>query len=328
MLAVILIGGQGTRLRPLTCGASKPLLPLLNRPFLLYQFDLLKMHGVRDAVLCASEKSRDLDRVLLKGRRMGLRLRVCRENRPLGTGGALKNALKFSPARDPVLVLNGDILHALDIRAFSRFYRARRAEAAIALTRVKDPSAYGLVVADASGRVRQFLEKPSWDEAKTDAVNAGAYLIDPSLIGLIPDGRCSLERDFFPRLLSGGRRFFSRVTLGYWMDIGTPEKYLQAHLDLMDGRAGGRQSLVVMGPGSRAENGARFFGRVCLGANCRVGKDAVLEDCVILDGTIIGDGASLKRCVIGPRCRIEARARVENISALAADSRIKAYSLL
>ena len=236
MIALILIGGAGTRLRPFTCDYPKPLLPVLNRPFLEYQFDVLKRHGVRDIVLCTAYKPGLFHRMLGDGRSRGLRLRWVHEDRPLGTGGAVKNAQ--SRIKETTLVLNGDILHTLDVSAFLRFHRRVRADLSIALTRVKDPTLYGLVETDPSGRVRRFLEKPSWDEIVTNAINAGAYLFEPSVVARIPPGvNYSLERSLFPHMLEDGARLFGYVSRGYWMDIGTVEKYLQVHIDILGGAA-------------------------------------------------------------------------------------------
>ena len=354
MIALILIGGAGTRLRPFTCDFPKPLLPVVNRPFLEYQFDILKRHGIRDVVLCTAYKPAGFHRVLGNGRRLGLRLRYVHETRPLGTGGAVKNA--SAHLASSILVLNGDVLHALDVTGFLKFHRAKRAELSIALTRVKDPTLYGLVETDPSGRIRKFIEKPSWDEIVTNTINAGAYLFEPSVLSRIPPGiNHSLERALFPHMLEDGARLFGYVSRGYWMDIGTVEKYLQVHLDILGGVApcrlpvprrrpglfagpGARlgreltldheQGCVVLGRGTRVEDFARFSRRVCVGSRCTIGKGAALEDCVVLDGSRIGDGAVLKNCVVGPDCRVGAHAVMSSGTALAGGSILRAYSQL
>lgn len=351
MVALILIGGAGTRLRPFTCDYPKPLLPVLNRPFLEYQFDVLKRHGVRDIVLCTAYKPGLFHRMLGDGRGRGLRLRYVHERRPLGTGGAVKNAQAH--LKGTTLVLNGDILHTLDVSAFLRFHRRVRADLSIALTRVKDPTLYGLVETDPSGRVRRFLEKPSWDEIVTNAVNAGAYLFEPSVTERIPAGvNYSLERSVFPHMLEEGARLFGYVSRGYWMDIGTVEKYLQVHIDILGGatrlplppgrrrpglRAGSgvrlgreltldREGSVVLGDRARVGDFARFSGRVCVGPDCEIGKGASLEDCVVLSGARIGDGAALKGCVVGPKSRVGHHAALSAGSALAGGSTLRPFS--
>lgn len=340
MLAVILIGGLGTRLRPLTCDTPKPLLPILNKPFLHYQFQALKAHGVREIVLCTSYRASDFRRAFGTGRSLGLKLSFVHEREPLGTGGALKNAESLVAGKGPVLAMNGDVLNGLDLSAFLRFHRARRGDLSIALTRVKDPTQYGLVKADPDGRIREFLEKPSSDEIESNTINAGTYVFDPSVLRLIPPGTpYSLERNLFPQLASQGR-VFGYVMSGYWIDIGTIGKYLQAHHDILSGRApfkprglreaapGPDAGRAVLGPGTVVGKGVRFAGHVCVGPRCRIGRGAWLEDCVVLAGTSLGPGARLERCVVGPSCRVGEQAALGPGAVLGGGSVIKAYSQL
>jgi mannose-1-phosphate guanylyltransferase len=338
MQAVILIGGMGTRLRPFTLHTPKPLLPVLNRPFLEYQFRILRRHGVREAILCTSYRSEVFKRALGRGV-PGLKLSYVHESRPLGTGGALKNA--EARLKGAALVLNGDILNALDIGEFRRTHAARKAEVTIALTRVKDPTLYGLVITDEKGMVRRFLEKPSWDEVETNTVNAGAYIFEPSVLRHIPAGKSySLERGLFPERLAEGGRLAGWVTTGYWIDIGSVGKYLQVHLDILEGRtpfkpgkesrllSGTDGAVVAAGRGVKVAGFARFSGAVSLGARVSVGKGASLSDCVVLDGARIGDGARLDRCVVGPDSRVGTHASLGAGAALAAGSGIGDYSQL
>lgn len=340
MKAAILIGGQGTRLRPFTLDVPKPLLPVLNRPFLEYQFRVLRSHGVREVALCTSYRAGDFRRAFGDGRALGLKLSYVREPIPLGTGGALKNAERLL-AGGTALALNGDVLNAFDLRAFLRFHRSRKAEISIALSRVKDPTLYGLVLTDEHGRVRRFLEKPSWDEVETNTINAGAYLFEPSVFGHIPAGKnFSLERGLFPERLAAGAVLGGWVAPGYWIDIGTVEKYLQVHLDILEGRtpfkAGpGARALraadgarVAAGEGVRVAEFARFSGAVSLGRGVRVGRGAQLSDCVVLDGAQVGDGARLDRCVVGARARVGTHAILGPGAAVAGGSRIGDYSQL
>jgi len=349
MIALILIGGAGTRLRPFTCDFPKPLLPVVNRPFLEYQFDVLRRHGVRDVVLCTAYKPALFHSTLGDGRRLGLRLRYVHERRPLGTGGAVSNAQAL--LRATTLILNGDVLHAIDVGAFLRCHRRNRAEASIALTRVKDPTLYGLVVTGPSGRIRKFLEKPAEDEVVANTVNAGAYLFEPSVLARIPSGvNYSLERGLFPLLLEQRARLFGYVSRGYWMDIGTVDKYLQVHLDILGGaahvrlpaRRGGvcagrrvrlgreltfdREGCAVLGDGTTVGDGARFTRQVCVGSDCAIGKDAALEDCVVLAGSRIGEGAVLRGCVVGPGCRVGHHAVLSAGTALAGGSTLRPFT--
>lgn len=340
MKAAILIGGQGTRLRPFTLDAPKPLLPVLNRPFLEYQFQILRKSGVREVALCTSYRALDFRRAFGDGRRLGLRLRYVRETMPLGTGGAAKNAESLLLGGTS-LILNGDVLNAFDVRAFLSFHRARRAEISIALTRVKDPTAYGLVLTDAKGLVRRFLEKPSWDEVETNTINAGAYLFEPSVFSHIPAGKTySLERGLFPERLAAGAVLAGWVAPGYWIDIGTVDKYLQVHLDILGGRTpfkpgagvralkGFEGAIVAAGAGAHVAEFARFSGAVSLGRGARVGRGAQLSDCVVLDGAVVGDGARLERCVVGARARVGTHATLGAGAALAGGSRVGDYSQL
>lgn len=321
MNAVILIGGRGTRLRPFTCDTPKPLLPVLNRPFLHYQFDVLKKHGVRRAILCTSYKPKVFHTLLGTGRSHGLKLEYVHEAAPLGTGGALRNALDRLDGT--TLVLNGDVLNKLDVTAFSAMHRKNRAHVSLALTRVKDPTLYGVVETAADGSVRKFVEKPSWDEVETNTVNAGAYIFERDVIARIPPNTIySLERSLFPQLLLEGKRVFGWVSTGYWIDIGTVEKYLQVHLDLI------KHGKPLRGKGSVVHPLAHVGARVCLGEKVRVGKGARLEDCVVLDGAVIGDGARLEGCVVGPGCRVGAGAVLGRNVALAGGSRVGAFSQL
>ena len=339
MRAVILIGGMGTRLRPFTLATPKPLLPVLNRPFLEYQFQVLKRHGIKDVVLCTSYQASAFKRAFGDGRKLGLRLKFVQEKLPLGTGGALKNAEKLLDGT--TLVLNGDVLNAFDIGAFLKFHRARRAEISIALTRVKDPTRYGLVFTDEDGMVKRFLEKPSWDEVETNSVNAGAYLFEPSALEHIPAGKpYSLERGLFPERLSAGARLAGYVAPGYWIDIGTVEMYLQVHLDLLSGKAPFKRgpeakpyknddgAVVAAGKGVKTAQYARFAGAVSLGAGVSIGRGAQLTDCVVLDRAVIGDGARLERCVVGAGARVGTHATLGPGRALAGGSSVGDYSQL
>ena len=331
MRAIILTGGLGTRLRPLTADLPKPVLPVINRPFLEHQLLDLRRQGVKDVLLATGFKPGAFAKAFGNGSRLGIRLTYAHETRPLGTGGAVRHAMDF--CRGTTLVLNGDVLQRLDLSGFLKRHTAARAEATIALTRVADPTQFGLVETNRSGLVKRFLEKPSPEEITCDTINAGAYLFEPSAIEAIPPGVLySLERGLFPELLKHGRRLAAWVSNGYWLDIGTLDKYLQAHLDGLAGAwplplAGLRRrgpflldrgavlglrtshegaGRVLIGRGSSVGPGARFTGSVCLGAGVSVEAGAVLADCIVLDGARIGSDARLERCVIGRRCRVGA----------------------
>ncbi|MGH7276938.1 MAG: nucleotidyltransferase family protein, partial [Candidatus Rokuibacteriota bacterium] len=235
--AVILAGGQGMRLRPLTLARAKPVVPLLNRPFLAHQLALLREHGIVDAILACSYRVDDVRAALGEAGDLGVKLRYVVETEPLGTGGGVANAADL--AAGTLFVLNGDILTDADLSAMRRFHDARGSRATIFLTRVADPRAYGLVELDADGRLRAFREKPSGEAAiTTDTVNAGAYLLDAALLTRIPRDRpVSIEREFFPALIADGIPCFGWDAPAYWRDIGTPAAYRAVQLDLLEGRA-------------------------------------------------------------------------------------------
>ncbi len=225
MTAIILAGGAGTRLKPVSGRMPKSLVPFLGRPFIARQLELLKKNGIREAVLCAGPRERAF-RAALGGEAFGVRIFYAREPKPLGTGGALWAARKFWPRAGPVLVLNGDIAARPDLRAFLKFHRARKAAATLLLARVQDASPFGLARTGSRGQILEFLEKPlrrgpGW-------INGGIYWMAPEALRLIPRGRpCSLEREVFPRLAAQGRLFGGK-SRGAWFDVGTPKRFRQA----------------------------------------------------------------------------------------------------
>ena len=333
--AVILAGGPGTRLRPLTLARAKPVVPLLNRPFLAHQLALLREHGIVDAILACSYRVDDVRAALGEAGDLGLKLRYVVETEPLGTGGGVANAADL--AAGTLLVLNGDILTDADLSAMRRFHTARGSRATIFLTRVADPRAYGLVELDADGRLRAFREKPSGEAAiTTDTVNAGAYLLDAALLKRIPRGRpVSIEREFFPALIADGIPCFGWHAPAYWRDIGNPAAYRAAQLDLLEGRARmllpppgePRDGSWVAGGGTVATDASLVApsvvgARVTLAPRCRVGPSAVVGDgstigpdarvegAIVWERVEVGPGAMLRDCIVGSDVRIGAHARV------------------
>ena len=333
--AVILAGGQGTRLRPLTLARAKPVVPLLNRPLLAYQLALLRRHDVTDVILSCSYRVDDVRAALGDGAALGVRLRYVVEDEPLGTGGGVRNAADL--ARGTVFVLNGDILTDADLTAMRRFHEAHASRTTIYLMPVEHPRAYGLVETHADGRLRRFREKPGADEAiTTNMINAGVYLIDAALLGRMPAGRpVSIEREFFPALIEDGVPCFGWTLDGYWRDIGNPAAYRAAQIDLLRERV--RTSLAPPGEpragswiaaGARVATDARvgapslIGSRATLASGCQVGPLAVLgEGCAIaagarVEGAVlwerveVGAGAVLRDCVVGADARIGAGAAV------------------
>jgi NDP-sugar pyrophosphorylase family protein len=334
MQAVILAGGQGTRLRPLTLTCPKSIVPLLNIPFLHYQIAWLRQHGIREAVLACSYGVAAIRRVMGDGSAAGTRLRYAVELEPLGTAGALRNAADLGDR--PLVVLNGDVLTNLDLTAMIRFHEERGARATICLTSVEDPTLYGLVETDSDGRVLRFLEKPSREHVTVKTVNAGVYILDRSLLELIPKGRVvSMEREFFPELLARRIPFFGQVAHAYWLDIGSPDKYRQAQADLLTGaistgvqppgtRTGtlwiGEESIIsaearltgpaIIGRRTRLASGCRVEPFTVLGDGTSLERNSHLEGAVLWQEVRVGPGARLSGCMIADRCRIGANAEI------------------
>src|SRR5215217_672940 len=236
MKAILLAGGKGTRLRPLTVHTPKPIVPILNRPFLYYQLDLLRqVPEIDEVILSLNYQPRRIEEIFGEGEGLGMRVRYVVEPMPLGTGGAVRYA--GDSLTESVVVFNGDVLTEVDLGAVLRLHRERKAKATIVLTPVDNPRAYGLVETDADGNVLRFLEKPGEDEITCNTINAGIYVLEPETFDRIPkDTAWSIERSFFPSLIERGETFVAYVYDGYWIDIGTPAKYLQVHKDIMDGR--------------------------------------------------------------------------------------------
>jgi NDP-sugar pyrophosphorylase family protein len=330
MKAVILAGGEGTRLRPLTLSLPKPVVPVVDRPFLRHQLDLLGRAGVRDVVFSVAYRPERVEAVFGDGRSLGVTIRYAVEESPLGTGGAVRNALDLLDER--TIVLNGDVLTDVDLGALVRRHQEARASATILLTPVPNPSAYGLVETDASSRVLRFLEKPKPEEITTDTINAGIYILETRTLELIPPAvKHSIERGFFPDLLARGDLVLGPVHRGYWIDIGTPEKYLQVHRDILAGRfrleleaetrAGGfvargatiaeAAELVApffVGPGCEVEAGARIGPDAVLTRDVRVRAGARVRDSVVWPASELGAEASVEGSLIGPGVRVGAHA--------------------
>jgi NDP-sugar pyrophosphorylase family protein len=325
MKAILLAGGKGTRLRPLTLHTPKPIVPIFDRPFLRYQIDLLReVPEIHEVVLSLNYQPGRVEEVFGDGSDLGVELRYVVEPVPLGTGGAIKFAAG-DPGPDPIVVFNGDILTAVNLPEVIRLHRERRAKATIVLTPVENPSAYGLVETDAAGNVQRFLEKPSPDQIRCDTINAGIYVLEPDSLGRIPSGAAfSIERGYFPALVDDKETFVAYVYRGYWIDIGTPEKYRQAHRDIMDGRfaappfAGAPTQLIS--PDARVESGATVEGpcfidaqvvvkrgaRIgpysVIGRHSHVAEDSVVEGAILWPNTWIDRESRLTDVIAGRHC--------------------------
>jgi mannose-1-phosphate guanylyltransferase len=292
--AVILVGGEGTRLRPLTEDTPKPMLPLLGRPLLAYTFDQLREAGVRRAVLACGYMPRQIQEYF--GTDVdGLELDYRVEPEPLGTGGAARFA--GAELGETFLLLNGDSLREADILGLVDLHEQRDAAATILLTRVDDPSRFGLVRVTKDGRVVGFLEKPDPSEIDTDLINAGLYVIEPDVLAEIPPGRAvSIERDVFPRLAGEGS-LYAGVSDGYWIDVGTVASYLQAHYDLLERRGGDG---VLVDETATVESGARLGPLTYVGRGARVEAGARVQRAVVLPGAVVRAGAEVEASIFAP----------------------------
>ncbi len=307
MKALLLAGGLGTRLRPLTYTRPKHLLPIGNRPHIVHVLDLLQKYGINEVVLLTSYLAETFEPVVRDARARGINVEVTREEEPLGTAGALKNAENFL-ADETFVVVNGDILTNVDLGGLIEFHRKRGAEATILLTPVEDPSIYGVVPTSENGRVLGFVEKPPREEAPTNLINAGVYVFERSILGRIPKGKVwSAERALFPGLVEEGAEFYALGLSGYWMDIGTPEKYLQANIDLLEGRYTTDQVSVpedsVLAVDARVGEHARVSCS-CLGPGVVIEEHAVVTRSVLLSDVIVGEGSSVDRSILGEGAKV------------------------
>jgi NDP-sugar pyrophosphorylase family protein len=308
MKAVVLVGGFGTRLRPLTETVKKELLPLVDRPILDHVLDHLARHGVHEVVL-SSPYLEAAFHPFIEARHGDPAITWITESAPLGTGGAIVNALD-ALGDEPFFALNGDVLTDLDLSAMLRAHRQRDAVVTISLHHVDDARAFGLVVADRDGRVREFREKPT--DAVPGDVNAGTYVLDPPVLRTwTTEGEVSIEREIFPAIIAGGGAVFGFPTEAYWMDLGTPEKYLQAHFDLLDGKVHGVTyeapwiaATAVVDPEARVGRWA------AVGAEARLGAGADVDDSVIHPGAAVGPGGHVRGTIVGPGAHVGAGAHV------------------
>jgi mannose-1-phosphate guanylyltransferase len=312
--AVILVGGEGTRLRPLTDRTRKDMLPLVDRPLLAYTFDHLARHGVtRGIVSCGYLPAQIRDH--FGGTYGPLGLEYVVEDEPLGTGGGIGFA--GASLDRTFFALNGDSLREADLGELVRFHRSTGAKATILLTPVADPSRYGLVRTAPDGCVRAFVEKPRSEEIDTDLINAGLYVLEPEVLSLVPPGRAvSIEREVFPRLCEEGS-VFGLALPGYWLDVGTPESYLQAHRDVLErslrSEVGDRlgSDFTLVDPGAEIHGGARLVPPVYVGAGAVVAQGARVGSLAAVGaGAAVGEGAVVENAVVGAGASIESRATV------------------
>jgi mannose-1-phosphate guanylyltransferase/phosphomannomutase len=332
--AVIMAGGEGTRLRPLTSNHPKPMLPMVNRPMMEHVVALLRRHGFTEVVVTVAFMANAIRSYFGDGSEFGVQITYATEEAPLGTAGSVANAREL--LTEPFLVISGDVLTDLDLSAVVAFHRQRNALATLALQAVEDPLEFGIVITQPDGAVERFLEKPSWGEVFSDTINTGVYVLQPEIFDFIPAGRpVDFSGEVFPAVLAAGLPIYGYVAEGYWEDVGTLEAYLEAHHDALD-RAVAVEGLgfelrpgVWIGKGTTVDPSATVTGPVVLGdnvivgaqatvgphtvlgPNVRVGDNAVVERSVVHDGSHLGSGVRLEGCVVGRSCDIRQGAHLE-----------------
>jgi len=332
MKAVILVGGFGTRLKPLTINTPKAMMPVLNTPFLEYVIRRLSRHNVKEIVLAISHLAQPIEDYFGNGNRLGASLSYTIEDTALGTAGAVKNAEEYL-GNEAFLVLNGDIFTDLDLTAMIDFHNRSQSLATIALTPVEDPTIYGLIETDDLGRITRFLEKPGWEDVTTNMINAGTYILEPEVLSSIPpQTKFSFEHGVFPPLLEQGKSIYAFPSLCYWMDIGTPEKYRQLNLDLLIGKSN-QYSLdpatsISIGEHSICHPTAEITAPVVIGDNCSIGKNTRLTGPLAIGtGSTLAEGAVVEDSIIWHQVAIEARASVRH-SIIANDCQLGANSII
>lgn len=335
MKALFLVGGQGTRLRPLTNQMPKPMVPVMGRPLLERNLAALKQHGIDEVVLSTCYQSEVIEQYFGDGSDLGLKIHYVREDFPLGTGGAIKNCEKYFD--DTFFVFNADILSNINYSEMLRDHKRKKADVSIAVTWVENPSAYGVIEYDDDGFAYLFKEKPAPHEVVSHYINAGVYIFEPSVLRRIPSGRpVSVEREVFPNLLERGQKISVYKGCNYWLDIGTPEKYVQAHQDAFDGHLrlpeiNFRERAVFSGPGTRISGTAVLHGPIYLGCNVRIEPGAVVGPHVVIgDNSVVGrkckisnsiiwndvvlkDGAELSECIVTDGNTVEDSSRLKHV---------------
>ncbi|HEX5266195.1 MAG TPA: sugar phosphate nucleotidyltransferase [Acidimicrobiales bacterium] len=334
MKAVIMAGGEGTRLRPLTSNQPKPMIPLANRPMMEHIVGLLREHGFTEIVVTVAFLANAIRTYFGDGSEFGVRMVYASEETPLGTAGSIRNAMDELDER--FLVISGDVLTDIDLSAVVRFHEERGATATIALKAMENPLEFGIVITREDGSIERFLEKPTWGQVFSDTINTGIYVLEPEVFDYIPAGRpVDFSGEVFPAMLEAGAPMAGWVAEGYWEDVGNLEAYLRSHHDVLDEKVevevdGFRlaegvwlgegaevdptarlEGPAIVGPNCRVDAGATLSAYTVLGANVRVGRDAYLERCVVHDNAYLGDSVRLRGCILGRATDLRRGARCE-----------------
>jgi mannose-1-phosphate guanylyltransferase len=349
--AVVLVGGEGTRLRPLTLSTPKQMLPIAEQPMIERVLGQLARHGVDDAVLSLGYLPDAFMEAYPDGVAAGVRVSYAVEPTPLDTAGAIRFAVLSAGIRGTFVVVNGDVLTDLDLTALLAFHGAHGAEGSISLHPVEDPSAFGVVPIDGNGRVEAFVEKPPRDAAPTNLVNAGTYVLERSVVDRIAEGRrVSIERETFPAMVEDGT-LFALADASYWLDAGTAEAYLSAHWDLLEGRRssppapaardsgrgvwllgspeldGDVRGPALIGDGARVRSGA-VVEQAVVGRGCVVEAGARVVRSVLLPGASVGEGATVTGSIVGPGARVGEGSRLRPLTVLGAGATVAARTVV
>jgi mannose-1-phosphate guanylyltransferase len=316
--ALLIAGGLGTRLRPLTYTRPKHLLPIANHPHIDHVIDLLADHGIQEVVLLTSYLSDAFSSTIAGWEKCGVTIEVAHETEPLGTAGAIKNAQHLL-GDEAFFAINGDVLSVTNLRDVLAFHKSHGGAGTIVLTPVEDPSAFGVAETDGMGRIERFIEKPAPGTTDSNLINAGIYVLEPAVLDFIPSGQVvSLEREVFPQLAERGE-MFATASNAYWIDIGTPEKYLQANMDALLGRFP-TQAVHASGPGAvcisssaQIAAGAKVSS-ACVGAACTIEDGAEVTEAVLLDGVRVGAGAKITRSTLGEGVEVKAGVHVTGLA--------------
>ncbi len=346
MQAVVLVGGEGTRLRPLTYAVPKPMAPLLGRPFIGWIIERLREAGVDEVILSCCYLPEAIESHFGDGRRFGVDLHYVFEEEPLGTAGAVKNAVH--KVSGTIYVCNGDILTGVDLVKLRETHKQHGAIATIHTREVDDPSQFGVVETDSTDRVLRFVEKPKPGETDARDINAGTYVLDPAALDAIPTGhKVSIERETFPKLIRETSRVYALSTPDYWIDVGRPQTYIQAHRDILDGtfecpvgqQIGDRmwsadatpippgvnaRGPLYLGAGVRIEPGARVGPYAVIYEGCKIARNATIDASILWPDCFVGHGATVRDAILGLEVVVEPEAMVERGSVLGRDERVRA----
>ncbi|HBV96677.1 MAG: nucleotidyltransferase [Peptococcaceae bacterium BICA1-7] len=345
MKAIIMAGGEGSRLRPLTCNRPKPMVPVMNRPMMAYIVELLKKHGITDIGVTLQYMPESIRDYFGNGSEFGVNMRYYVEETPLGTAGSVKNAATFLD--DTFIVISGDALTDFDLSRATQFHGEKGSVATLVLTRVDTPLEYGVVITDRKGAITQFLEKPSWGEVFSDTVNTGIYVLEPQVLDYIEEGQIfDFSKDLFPLLLKEGKSINGVVLEGYWCDIGNLQQYLQAHLDTLSEKVKINipalwKEGVYTSPGVEIDDSAIIKGPAFIGENCKIGAEARIDSFTVLgsnsivgeratikrsiawSGAYIGSGAALRGAIMGSRVQVQNGSGIYEGAVIGSDTVIK-----